>query len=517
MLRAILCCVLVAATAAIAWQSRDAVPSPAEVGTGAHITWGADGVWGMFPTDDAEDPATYVGFYDPPNDAWTLLDEPMEWEYLQYTGLTFQWMEEGVLFGIGEYDGDAYLYFYSLYSQEWDSYDIDEQTEFALGGGACIAYQPNVNYTRQMNPVPGWIYCLPGGETQEFWRYAIPTSLPNMALDGIYPGSGAVIADQTPLFQWADTTQQQHRLLVSTNSLFSDTVLDKVTSNPEYQDSSVLANGTYYWRTAAWAGSAWSWGLAHSFELEGGWQQLANIPGAASAGAAIAYDADYFGHQSIIAFRGGGNSNFYEYSIVGQSWSTENATTMDEDPGTSLTTHDPTEQAGFYPWSAFGASTTSDNPWYYNDAWTEWVSPSPNPLYNSYFPEDLGPEASMVYGQNHLMYLVVGENHFYRVDPPGTLMDGEQATGVRSIRGRAHIVIGHAGVEVEYQLSTASHVRARLHDAVGRQVGSIDAGEQKPGTHRLSWGRNGHALSAGAYFVLLDLGTSQSRLKAVVR
>ena len=69
------------------------------------------------------------------------------------------------------------------------------------------------------------------------------------------------------------------------------------------------------------------------------------------------------------------------------------------------------------------------------------------------------------------------------------------------------------------KVSNNSGADQTLHDAVGRQVGMLDAGEQKPGTHRLSWDRDneGRRLSAGAYFVLLDTGTEQSRLKAVVR
>ena len=67
--------------------------------------------------------------------------------------------------------------------------------------------------------------------------------------------------------------------------------------------------------------------------------------------------------------------------------------------------------------------------------------------------------------------------------------------------------------------SEQDRLRATLHDAVGRHVGILDAGEQQAGTHRLSWGQDseGRKLSAGAYFVLLDIGTEQARLKAVVR
>jgi hypothetical protein len=67
--------------------------------------------------------------------------------------------------------------------------------------------------------------------------------------------------------------------------------------------------------------------------------------------------------------------------------------------------------------------------------------------------------------------------------------------------------------------SEQAHVRATLHDAVGRQVGVLDAGSQQPGTHRLSWSRNdeGSKLSSGAYFVLIDMGTEQVHLKSIIR
>ena len=76
-----------------------------------------------------------------------------------------------------------------------------------------------------------------------------------------------------------------------------------------------------------------------------------------------------------------------------------------------------------------------------------------------------------------------------------------------------------SGVLVEYELTAPAHVRAKLHDAVGRQVGALDAGEQAPGTHRLRWDRDadGRRLSAGAYFVLLDMGMEKARLKAMIR
>ena len=110
-------------------------------------------------------------------------------------------------------------------------------------------------------------------------------------------------------------------------------------------------------------------------------------------------------------------------------------------------------------------------------------------------------------------------NNFYWVDPPSALMDGGQAGATRTGIVRTQVIARFDGVEVEYQLPTSAYVRATLHDAVGRQVGVLDAGEQRPGIHRLSWDRDneGRKLSAGAYFVLLDMGTEQARLKAVVR
>ena len=89
----------------------------------------------------------------------------------------------------------------------------------------------------------------------------------------------------------------------------------------------------------------------------------------------------------------------------------------------------------------------------------------------------------------------------------------------RDRREGAQVIASCDGVKVEYQLPAAAHVRATLHDAVGRQLGVLDVGSQQPGTHRLNWSRDGEGsrLSAGAYFVLLDMGMEKARLKAVIR
>jgi hypothetical protein len=312
---------------------------------------------------------------------------------------------------------------------------------------------------------------------------------------------------------------------VSTNALFGDTVIDVIVSDPEYQTTSALSNDTYYWRTGTLNGMNWTWGLTHSFELAGGWYELTDIPGFPNEGAAMAYDGSFDGHQSILVLIGGEEKDFYEYDIVAATWDTLVDAPKDVIVGTSLTTHDATEQSGLYPWAAFGGSGTSDNPHYYDLSvpnWYEWV----DTLEGSNFPQWLGPGASMAYGQDNYMYLIVGENaqgtprnNFYRVDPPTDVMDGSKASATRTGIARTQVIARYDAVEVEYQLPTSARVRATLHDALGRQVGVLDVGEQQSGIHRLSWNRDseGRKLSAGAYFVLLDIGTEQSRLKAVVR
>jgi hypothetical protein len=515
MLRTILCCVLIAATSAIAWQPLNSVPSPADEENGSHITWGASRVWGLFP--NAIDDATYSAYFD---GSWHSIDDASDYA-LQHTGLTFQWQEDGVLFAIGNEDGDPYLYWYSLDDQYWDSDDLP----FNLGYGACIAYQPNVNYNSQMNPVPGWIYCLPGQST-DFRRYAIPTSLPNVTSDGIYPCQGAVIAARKPLFQWSSGSNQ-YRLQVATDVNFSNIEIDEIVSAPECQVTTALANGTHYWHSAVYIGGNWSWSGTHNFELDGGWEELTAIPSAVDEGAAMAYDKQNFGHQSIAALVGGGHRQFYEYDIVNARWNTLDSAPKAESGGTSLTTREPTGQAGLWPWAAFGGSTVYDHPWYYNvnggtTHWNEWIDST---TYHSAFPRWLGPGASMVCGTYPYMYLIVGQDasgtprhYFYSIDP--SACEGSQGVGVtRANSMHAHVISRYNDVEVEYQLCTAACVRATLHDAVGRQVTVLDAGEQKPGSHRLSWDRDsqGRKLSAGAYFVLLDMGEEQAKLKAVVR
>ncbi len=532
MLKRMVVCILFVAAAAMAWEQLEDVPDTAVVGTGTHITWGNGGVWGMFPTDYAEDPETFVGYYDPASDTWGLLSESMEYDYLHHTSLTFQWQETPLLFGIGDiYDDgeyDAYLYWYSVTQEEWDSYDIDEEEEFALGNGACIAYVPNLSWDVWSYPVPGWIYCLPGGGT-EFWRYHIAAeSIPDISLYGYYPGPSAVIADQTPPFQWSPSAQPtQYRIQVATDQFFMSIVIDTVLSTPAFEPHTDFANDTYYWRTATWTGGGWTWGAnSHNFELQGGWEQIEDdIPHSAGTGASMAYDGDAFGNPALLVLRGGNTKDFYKYDLTTEQW----IDTLEDAPvnvkaGTSIATHDPTGEWGAYPFAVFGDSDTLDFPYhYYTDTVPHWIPfdtlDEQDPLFYARFPEHIGPEASMTSGPSRMNYLVVDENHFWALEPPPVPREGGQSGGMRSVEVNAHVVSGFGGVEVEYELPAAARVRATVHDAIGRLVCAIDAGKQPAGTHRLGWtrGSKGKKLSAGAYFVVLDASEKQAKLKAVVR
>jgi hypothetical protein len=524
MMKKVVVCVMTVVIAALAWQGLPSVPAGADEETGSLITWGKDSVWGLFP--DALDGVTHAGYYEPGDQSWHMLDDASD-HALQYTGLTFQWQEDGVLFAIGKENGDSYLHWYSLYDDSWDS----EALPFSLGSGACIAYQPNDDYDEVTYPVPGWLYCLAGGGAG-FWRFSIPTSLPEVPSSGIYPADGVQIADRTPLFQWSSAATNQYRLQVSLFPSCSIPEIDVMGADPEHEveEGNALSNGWHYWRSAALIDGTWCWSNVHTFELNGGWQQLAGVPQNVGAGAALAYDADILGHEAILALVGCNSTGFYGYDISGDTWDTLESVPLPESIGTALTTHDATEASGLYPWAAFGGSDTADDPYYFDPThspnWVSLYQASQDSLHNSRFPTRLGAGASMAYGTNNNLYLIVGldngcnpRNDFYRLQPPGLLMDGSQTGVQRSEIGRAHVISRYDDVQVEYQLPVSVRVRATLHDAVGRQVGALDAGQQQSGMHRLSWTRDGSGimLSSGAYFILLDMGKEQARLKAVVR
>jgi len=439
-------------------------------------------------------------------------------DYLTQTSATFDWVENR-LWAIGNAGGSPISPgLYSYYNGQWHNEAIHN---FFLYDGACLTFVPNASYDRQLFAVPGFLYCLQDANQGYLWRYSLATSLPNVTLDGIYPGQGAVIADATPLFEWGSAATPQFRLLVSTDSLFTDTVLDEVVSNPEYQTTTALANGTYHWRTAAWVSSAWSWSGRHDFEIDAGWTRVGSyFPEPGGTGAAMVYGGHQFPHPALFVLAGNGRKDFWEYNLTQNQWTDLGNTRVDVIAGTSIVTDDACGGNKNKVWVAFGGSDHSDNLQYYayGSGWTEWDQQA------GLFPQWLGPGASMAWGPNDLNYLIVGQdqggnarNDFYSVDPP--LYDGGLASAARPGDVRSHVISRFNDIEAEYQLPASACVRATLHDAVGRQVGALDFGEQTAGTHRLGWSRDsqGRKLNAGTYFVLLDMGTERARLKAIVR
>jgi hypothetical protein len=549
----VVCGLLLVATAAVAdpwpWVPLDSTPFP--VGQGAHITYGADCIWGMFPIE--ADTETYVYTYYPLStdtidpdvgDWYPLPNGDDEWFYasLAYTGMTFQWGK--ALYVIGaevdtsypEEPPDGLLAWYSVVDSTWDDYDIEEDPEepdyeFVLDTGACIAYAPNPAYG-SANQIEGYIYCLPGNGS-EFWRYFIDPDA-DILESGIFPPNGSVIADQTPLFQWTGGAAV-YRLQVSTDPSFGlgSVVIDTVVSATEYQTQSKLSNDTYYWRTGTPNGLDWSWAAALNFTLQGGFVQLDDIDEKVAKGAAMAYTA-FDDDPSIYVLNGYLNANearyFHSWSIEGGDWTQLPYTLRDQSVGTSLTTPDPVTGASgwFAAAAAFGQTGPGSRPYGYDDEWWEYDSTDFDA-----FPRTLGPGATFVIGPSPWSYLTTGApyvggdptNYFYAIDPErmkrkkNKKRGGSQSGDARTGSMQARVIASHDGMEVEYQLPAAARVRATLHDAVGRQVGVLDIGVQEPGTHRLSWNqdRGGRKLASGAYFVLLDMGTEKARLKAVIR
>ncbi|MBM3332765.1 hypothetical protein FJY68_13120 [candidate division WOR-3 bacterium] len=543
------CGLLLAASAAMAglpwpWMPLDSTPFP--VGQGAHITYGSDRIWGMFPVE--ADSHTYVYYYSPlPGRGDTNNPNVGDWESLPrgnsrwfgynlaHTGMTYQWDKSlfiiGADTGDGEDTADGYLDRYVLARDTWLFYDIDEEEEFILDEGACIAYAPNLGYG-SANQVEGYIFCLPG-DSREFWRYSINPDT-DIVASGIFPPSGSTISDATPLFRWTGGSVL-YRLQVSTDPSFGlgSCVIDTVVSATEYQISGELDNAQYYWRTGTPNGLNWTWASALSFTLEYGFVELDRIDKKVAKGAAMAYTA-FGGVPSIYVlagFRTDVDRTFFcRWNINNEDWDDLPYTPRAQAVGTSLTSRDPvTGSPGWFAVAAaFGQTGSGCHPYGYDDEWWEY----PDSAFED-FPRTLGPGATFVMGPDPWCYLTPGApyvggdptKYFYAIDPERMKRKkhkdrgGSQAGDVHAGSRRAQVIASDHRIEVEYQLPATAFVRAALHDAVGRQVGVLDAGRQQPGTHRMSWNqdRGGGKLASGAYFVLLDMGTEKATLKAVIR
>lgn len=526
-------CVIIAVTVTLAlpwpWVPYP-TPEEAPVQNGARITYGDNYIWGIFPKDNPLE--THWAQFGPLKDEdgddyldpeWTLGSGTLP--YLSNTSATFNWVEnEEALFVIA-FSTYARMYEYDVSSNQWVEHP-SPSSAFPVTAGTCIAFVPNGDYDPETYRVPGWIYCLPGYhfDDRELWRYSIESSLPYVAIAGIFPPQGSIIADQTPMFQWDDdSTAIQYRLQVSTEPTFRECVVDTVIPVSEYQTTSELANGTYYWHTGTPNGLGWLWSSTHDFELQGGWEELEPIPADVYEGAAMVYEGHNYlwGEPRLFALVGGGSKESYSYSVEDDIWYSEEDAPVEVINGTSMTSDDPIQDWTGGPTAAFGGSGTSDYPYGYDPRVPGWSIADPPPI--DPFPQPLCPGASFVQGPKPWVYLTTGGGrYFYRADPEKGNHGrgkGQQAGDTYAGSVRAQVIARYDDVEVEYQLPTSARVRATLHDAVGRQVGVLDAGEQQPGIHRLSWNRDGEGrkLSAGAYFVLLDMGTEQASLKTVVR
>ena len=519
MLRAAICCLMLAATVAVAWETMASVDYPAEVQSGSAITYGDGKIWGIFP-DPSDSLWTYFEYYDPNylgGPAWVYPGQMSDLFFLGDPAITFQWRFGGEVLVVGTEDGDPdwpMLYSYSLMESSWEEEEIED---FSLGAGASIAFRPAANYYGTY--VAGWMYCMAGGG-KEFWCYSIPGP-GDMTVDGICPGETSLIADQTPLFIWGPAQgAQKYKLTISLNSGMSSPVFVDSTNDTTYQVTDSLSNDVYYWQAASRQGAVWSAGAVHSFTLEGGWTQLSDLPVDVTYGASLAYEKDFYNNEECLIAFTAGHQYLDVYSVSGNTWNSDITTPKGQCVGSAIVTHEaasstPPPLEG--PWAVFGEDC--DSVYYHTYDKPGW------PHYYS-VPQSLGPGASLAYSIESgtpYLYLIVGEdeydprNDFYRQELPTS--GGGQGRVSRLGAARAFAITGSGTVEVQYQLPATAHVHAALHDAVGRQVGMLDAGEQKPGAHMLSWEQDGQGrrLSAGVYFVLLDMGAEQATLKAVVR
>jgi hypothetical protein len=510
-------CVIIALAAAGAWEQMLPVSYPAEVQTGSAITYGDGKVWGIFP-DPSDSSWTYFEYYDPSapgGSQWVYLGQDYDLWFLGDPAITFQWRFGGEVLVVGNEDGDPdypMLYCYALADSSWDEEDIDD---FSLGAGASIAFRPASAYYGTY--VAGWMYCLAGGG-DEFWCYSVPGP-GDVMFDGICPGETALIADNTPTFIWSEVQgTQMYKLTISPNPDMYNPVLEDSTGEPSYEVTEALNNGVYYWQSASRQGATWTASAVHSFTLEGGWTPLADIPMGVSYGASLAYEEDFYsGEQRLLALTGGWY--YYTYSVAGDTWY-EFTTPKAQGVGSAVVTHEaagPAPENWPYPWVMFGGS---DSLYYHYNSKPEWI-------YRDAAPQTLGSGASMAYSiesDTPYLYLTVGEdgngprNDFYRLELPASGGGGQaRPTSLTSLR--AKLVGGSDKVTVEYQLSAPAQVKATVFDAAGRQVTVLDAGLQSAGIHEVRWETetSDHRTSAGTYFVLLDTGTEQARLKAVVR
>jgi len=99
----------------------------------------------------------------------------------------------------------------------------------------------------------------------------------------VSPSNGSTTDDSTPTLDWGSVSgATSYRVQVDDNSGFTSPEIDQTTSNTSYTPSSVLADGTYYWRVQASnsCGSG-SWSAAWQFIVDTSISAPSNLDAAA--------------------------------------------------------------------------------------------------------------------------------------------------------------------------------------------------------------------------------------------
>jgi len=533
MYRTVLICATILLSTLYGWEPRAPVPFDFNVNAHSAITHSYDRwrygltpdttlytVWGIFYYIEDEDTVTSLLYYCSGGDSWCVVDTFFA-EIMEQTAMTFQWIEGPVLWIVcserssNEPDRENVLYSYNLVTEEQDAEEIEY---FDVKPRPGLAFRPNPRYNQEMQPIPGWLYCLAGGGRQ-FWRYWLPSSMNPVAVDGIYPPQGSLIADQTPVFIWQDEPSAvEYRFVVASDPGFSNTVIDVNTTSSRYQVESKMKNGIYYWKTAyRLSNSNWIWSLVHSFTLQGGWERLADIPDTVRDGSALVYVKNFLDYgERLVALVGGGSTNNYIYDPITNRWVGWHSTYSSQNPGTSLAAHRWQLSILRFPpcFAIFGVNSDSVR---FPHIHFEW------PGYTD-LPEALGPGASIAMSdtENHTAYLYLlsgrGRNDFWRL--PISVYEGEKisnSSGTQGERGQNAVSVRFHPVSndiaIDYELNSPVRVTVKAYDATGRLVKNIYSGYQTAGFHRLIWNPG----VSGIYFLLLDTGDNQAKLKLVIK
>ncbi len=500
------------------WETLEDVP----IGTisGVGLVYAASSIWGIFPDPDLEEEDAYLWRFDCETDEWDECPVEEVGDILEYSAITWQpgLSGSGVIWWVGNACEDPVeptLFWYDI--DEEELYD-EEVTGLTFGPGVSPAHGDAwyPSWVQQIELNVGWLHCLEGGSV-EFWRYGIPVELDAPEEDSIYPPDSSAVHDPTPPFKWS-APDSTYRLLVATDENFNDVVIDQTVSTSNYDPSTALDDGQYFWKVGTNNGlGSYTWSQVRIFWQGSGWVQLEDLPGSATSGAALAYDnQDYYLTQSPIGFRGGVNVNYYRYEFddVASDWTTQgmHTTPHQQLAGTSLAT--PQDDADYAPpWAIFGGNST----FAYWHHWRYGWDAGGNAL-----PESPGDGASIAYAHHDdqdYLYMVCGSSStgFYRLPIEYEGEGGGESRGSVPIAMGARVV-GRANEQaLQYTLDADGPVRVTLCDVSGRIAATLCSGSQEAGQHELCWNPRTLGLHAGAYIVALDAGPQQARLKVIVR